>query len=42
MGAAMDNIIGTTLVDLDGRFTTVRREESNLGNLVVDVWRQVL
>jgi 5'-nucleotidase len=32
----VDSIIGKTFVDLDGRRTTVRNQESNLGNLVAD------
>lgn len=40
MGEKMEEPLGTTLVELDGRFSTVRRAESNLGNLVADVWRK--
>ena len=35
----MDEVVGATLVDLDGRFNTVRTQESNLGNLICDVFR---
>lgn len=42
MGAKMKMKIGETAVALDGRFTTIRREESNLGNLVVDVMREAI
>lgn len=31
--------VGWTAAPLDGRFTTVRREESNLGNFVCDIMR---
>ena len=40
MSAMMKVKIGETAVALDGRFTTIRREESNLGNLVVDIMRE--
>ncbi|KAL4419585.1 hypothetical protein ABPG77_004834 [Micractinium sp. CCAP 211/92] len=40
MGDRMDVVVGTTAVDLDGRFSTVRTGESNLANLVCDVWRE--
>ncbi|GIL42857.1 hypothetical protein Vafri_709 [Volvox africanus] len=40
MGEKMDEDIGETLEPLDGRFQTVRNRESNLGNLVADVWRK--
>ncbi|KAL4457316.1 hypothetical protein ABPG75_012181 [Micractinium tetrahymenae] len=40
MGERMDVVVGTTAVDLDGRFSTVRTGESNLGNFVCDVWRE--
>ena len=32
--------VGSTMVDLDARFTTVRRQESNMGNLITDAMRQ--
>ncbi len=31
-------VIGNTLVDLDGRESSVRMKESNLGNLICDAW----
>jgi len=37
--AQMEVVIGRTAVPLDGRFTTVRTKESNLGNLVTDAMR---
>ncbi|KAI3425775.1 hypothetical protein D9Q98_007750 [Chlorella vulgaris] len=40
MGERMDVVVGTTAVDLDGRFATVRTAESNLGNFIADVWRE--
>lgn len=40
MGEKMKMKIGETAVPLDGRFTTIRREESNLGNLIVDIMRE--
>ncbi|KAG2499914.1 hypothetical protein HYH03_002202 [Edaphochlamys debaryana] len=40
MGEKMDEEIGETLEDLDGRFQVVRNRESNLGNFVADVWRK--
>ncbi len=40
MGERMDHVVGHTLTELDGRFQTVRNRESNLGNLVTDVWRR--
>lgn len=39
MGASMGKQIGFTSVDLDGRFTKVRTQETNLGNLVTDIMR---
>lgn len=32
-------VIGETATELDGRFSTVRLHESNLGNWVADIWR---
>ena len=32
--------VGSTMVDLDARFTVVRRQESNMGNLITDAMRQ--
>jgi hypothetical protein len=40
MGSRMDEVIGETYTDLDGRFTTVRHRESNLCNLLCDVFRR--
>ncbi|KAG2499917.1 hypothetical protein HYH03_002204 [Edaphochlamys debaryana] len=40
MGEKMDEEVGETLEDLDGRFQVVRNRESNLGNFVTDVWRK--
>lgn len=37
MTERMSEVIGHTLTDLDGRFTTVRMRESNLGNLLCDI-----
>jgi len=37
MGEKMDTVLGHIDVDLDGRFETVRRQESNLGNFVADI-----
>ena len=39
LGASMDVVVGFSDTDLDGRFTSVRTWETNLGNLVCDVWR---
>ncbi|KAG8235931.1 hypothetical protein J437_LFUL015996 [Ladona fulva] len=33
----MDEVLGTFLVDLDGRFASIRSKETNLGNWVADV-----
>lgn len=35
----MNRPVGCTAVELDARFTTVRREESNMGNFVTDLMR---
>ncbi|KAI8471753.1 MAG: Metallo-dependent phosphatase-like protein [Monoraphidium minutum] len=40
MGSRMDTKIGLSAVDLDGRFETVRRAESNLGNFLCDILRR--
>lgn len=32
--------VGYSAVELDGRFSTVRTRESNLGNFVTDIWRE--
>ena len=37
MGEKMDTVLGHIDVDLDGRFETVRRKESNLGNFIADI-----
>eukprot|EP00798_Chlamydomonas_sp_ICE-L_P030827 gene30827-35863_t len=37
MAAKMAEVIGHTSVELDGRFSTVRSKESNLGNFICDV-----
>ena len=36
---ACAQVIGETATELDGRFSTVRLKESNLGNWVADIWR---
>lgn len=38
--AGLDGELGHTLTDLDGRFATVRMAESNLCNLLGDVFRR--
>jgi 5'-nucleotidase len=40
MGAKMGKVIGRTLAELDGRFCSVRTGESNLGNMVCDIWQK--
>ena len=35
----LDQPVGRTAVELDARFTTVRRQESNMGNIVADLIR---
>lgn len=37
--ASMSEVIGTTLVDLEGRRPQIRVQETNLGNLVADMMR---
>uniref|UniRef100_T1KNP1 5'-Nucleotidase C-terminal domain-containing protein n=1 Tax=Tetranychus urticae TaxID=32264 RepID=T1KNP1_TETUR len=37
--STMDKIIGITKVYLDGRFISIRRKETNLGNLIADIMR---
>lgn len=37
MAASMDKIIGTTKVDLDGRFSEIRTKETNVSNLVASI-----
>lgn len=39
MAAKMEEVIGYTTTELDGRFKTVRTAESNLGNFVCDIMR---
>ena len=39
MAAKMEEVIGYTKTELDGRFKTVRTAESNLGNFVCDIMR---
>jgi hypothetical protein len=39
MGERMEEVMGSSATDLDGRFEAVRTRESNLGNLVCDVFR---
>ncbi len=38
MGSRMDDEIAESGTELDGRFSTVRTKESNLGDLVCDVF----
>lgn len=40
LGSRMDEEVGETRTDLDGRFQTVRTSESNLCNLYCDVFRR--
>lgn len=40
MGDKMDVVVGHSAVDLDGRFTSVRTSETNLGNLICDLFCQ--
>ena len=37
LDARLNDVIGTTLVDLDCRFATVRAKESNMGNFLADL-----
>mmetsp|Transcript_82483 Transcript_82483/g.229958 ORF Transcript_82483/g.229958 Transcript_82483/m.229958 type:complete len:1740 (-) Transcript_82483:51-5270(-) len=39
VGKSMDKVLGETAVDLDGRFSSIRTQETNLGNFVADVMR---
>lgn len=39
LGEMMDQNLGVSLVELDGRFASVRTRETNLGNLVCDLLR---
>lgn len=39
LGAKLEKPVGYTVTPLDGRFTTVRQHESNLGNFVCDLMR---
>lgn len=38
MSSQMDEVVGVSAVELDGRFATVRTAESNLGNFICDVF----
>eukprot|EP00933_Yihiella_yeosuensis_P072206 TRINITY_DN80532_c0_g1_i1.p1 TRINITY_DN80532_c0_g1~~TRINITY_DN80532_c0_g1_i1.p1 ORF type:complete len:326 (-),score=54.13 TRINITY_DN80532_c0_g1_i1:155-1003(-) len=42
LGAAMDKIIGRSDVDLDCRFSSIRTQETNIGNWVTDIMRKSL
>ncbi|CAE8582482.1 unnamed protein product, partial [Polarella glacialis] len=42
LGASMDEVIGYTAVDLDCRFSAIRTQETNIGNLVTDIMRKAL
>lgn len=42
MGASMDQIVGTTEVELDAVFAHIRTRETNLGNLVCDIMRDAI
>jgi len=37
MGEKMDRVLGHIDVDLDGRFSVIRTQESNLGNFITDI-----
>ena len=37
LGDEMDQILGRIHVDLDGRFESIRRRETNLGNFVTNI-----
>lgn len=39
MAASLDDVVGYTVSPLEGRFSNIRTEETNLGNLVCDVLR---
>jgi hypothetical protein len=39
MGERMEEVMGSSATDLDGRFEAVRTRESNLGNLICDIFR---
>ena len=39
LGSEMDKVIGFTNVPLEGRFTKVRTEETNLGNFITDIMK---
>lgn len=39
MGDSLDDPLGKTAIDLDGRFSNVRTSETNLGNFICDVLR---
>eukprot|EP00798_Chlamydomonas_sp_ICE-L_P020484 gene20484-27272_t len=40
LAGRMTEVIGHTAIDIDGRFTTVRTRESNLGNFVCDIIKE--
>jgi len=42
LNASLGEVIGKTSVALDARASTVRREESNLGNFLADAYKQAL
>jgi len=42
VGAAMDNVIGKSQVDLDSSFTSIRTRETNIGNFIADAMRKRL
>ena len=37
MGEKMDKVLGNIEVDLDGRYSVIRTQESNLGNFITDI-----
>lgn len=41
LGKQMEGIIGLTRVPLDARFSIIRTQESNIGNFITDVIRQI-
>jgi len=40
VGASMEKKVGTSVVDLDARFESIRTSETNIGNLVTDIMRE--
>eukprot|EP00930_Biecheleria_cincta_P053304 TRINITY_DN3872_c0_g3_i1.p1 TRINITY_DN3872_c0_g3~~TRINITY_DN3872_c0_g3_i1.p1 ORF type:complete len:1558 (+),score=276.45 TRINITY_DN3872_c0_g3_i1:65-4738(+) len=42
VGAAMEEVIGMSAVDLDCTFAAVRREETSVGNFITDVMRRAM